>query len=340
MHKLSDPAIISDNQQFQKLSKERSDMTELAQVYTDYKATKKNIDENRKMVAHEKDPEMRQMAKEEIAPLEEKLKSLEEHLKILLLPKDPNDERNIFLEIRAGTGGDEAALFAAELFRMYTRFAETKRWKIEVVESSGTGKGGFKEIIAQIRGQKVYSLMKYESGVHRVQRVPETEQMGRVHTSAVTVAVLPEPDEVEAQIDKKDLRIDTYSAGGPGGQHVNKTQSAVRLTHIPSGLVVACMEERSQHKNMARAMKLLQARLFDLMLQKQQDEMAKTRKDMVKTGDRSEKIRTYNFPQNRITDHRLEQSWHNLEAIMNGAIGPMLESLRADEHQRLLEANQ
>ncbi len=328
MHKLSDPAIISDNQQFQKLSKEHSDMTELVDVYTEYKATKKNLEENREIIAHEKDPDIRQMAKEEVIPLEEKIKLFEERLKVLLLPQDPNDERNIFLEIRAGTGGDEAALFAADLFRMYSRYAETMRWQLEVIESSGSGKGGFKEIIAQIRGHKVYSKMKYESGVHRVQRVPETEQMGRVHTSAVTVAVLPEPDEVEVVIDKKDLRIDTFSAGGPGGQHVNKTQSAVRLTHLPSGLAVACQEERSQHKNMARAMKLLKARLFDKMLQEQQDEMAKTRKGMVGTGDRSEKIRTYNFPQNRLTDHRIGLTLYQLDKIMEGHLEDVVSPIR------------
>ncbi|MDP2599865.1 MAG: peptide chain release factor 1 [Deltaproteobacteria bacterium] len=328
MHKLSDPSVISDNQQFQKLSKERSDMSEIVETYTEYTSVKKHLEESCDLLKNEKDADIRQMAKEEIPGLEEKLKVLEEKIKILLLPTDPNDERNIFLEIRAGTGGDEAALFAAELFRMYSRYAETMRWQLEVIESSGSGKGGFKEIIAQIRGHKVYSKMKYESGVHRVQRVPETEQMGRVHTSAVTVAVLPEPDEVEVQIDRKDLRIDTYTAGGPGGQHVNKTQSAVRLTHIASGLVVACQEERSQHKNMARAMKLLKARLFDLMLQKQQDEMAKTRKGMVGTGDRSEKIRTYNFPQNRLTDHRIGLTLYQLDKIMEGHLEDVVSPIR------------
>ena len=326
--KLSDPKVISDNLLFQKLSKERSDLVEIVETYQKHKQIQKTHKENKNLLETESDPDIRQMAKEELPALEKQKEELEAKLKLLLLPKDPNDERDIFLEIRAGTGGDEAALFAADLFRMYSRYAETMRWRLEVIESSGSGKGGFKEIIAQIRGHKVYSKMKYESGVHRVQRVPETEQMGRVHTSAVTVAILPEPDEVEVQIDKKDLRIDTYSAGGPGGQHVNKTQSAVRLTHIPSGLVVACQEERSQHKNMARAMKLLQARLFDQMLQKQQDEIAKTRKDMVKTGDRSEKIRTYNFPQNRLTDHRIGLTLYQLDKIMEGHLEDVVSPIR------------
>ena len=326
--KVSDPRVIADNLLYQKLGKERSDLMDLVAAYQEYTKIDKELKSSKHLLDNEKDPDIKQMAKEEMPELENKLKGLEEKLKILLLPKDPNDDKNVFLEIRAGTGGDESALFAAELFRLYTRYAESQRWKIEVIESSATGIGGFKEIIAQVSGKSVYSDLKYESGVHRVQRVPLTEQQGRVHTSAVTVAVLPEPDEVEVQIDKKDLRIDTYSAGGPGGQHVNKTQSAVRLTHLASGLVVACQEERSQHKNMARAMKLLKAKLFDKMLQEQQDGMAKIRRGMVGTGDRSEKIRTYNFPQNRLTDHRIGLTLYQLDKIMEGRLEMVTAPLR------------
>lgn len=336
--KLSDPKVIGDNLLFQKLSKERAGLVELVETYQHYKLVQKELRQNKDLVEQEKHPEIRQMAKEEIPVLEKKIADLAEKLKFLLLPKDPNDDKNVFLEIRAGTGGDEAALFAAELFRMYSRFAESQRWKLEVVESSPIGIGGFKEIIVQVRGQNVYSLLKYESGVHRVQRVPKTEQQGRIHTSAVTVAVLPEPDEVEVQIDDKDLRIDTYSAGGPGGQHVNKTQSAVRITHIPSGIVVACQDERSQHKNKARAMKLLQVKLFDKMLRDQEAETAKTRKGMVGTGDRSEKIRTYNFPQNRLTDHRIGLTLYQLDKIMEGRLEEVITPIRTHFQTESLKA--
>ena len=323
---ISDPKVIANNAQYQKLGKERSDLEPLVITYLRYKEVKKQI-QDAKLMVDDKDAELKKMAKEEWAALEPDLTQLEERLKVLLLPKDPLDEKNIMLEIRAGTGGDEAALFAGDLFRMYTKYAEAKRWKFEILESSPTGLGGFKEVIAQIKGQNVYSELKYESGIHRVQRVPTTEQQGRVHTSAVTVAVLPEPEEVEVHIEPQDLRVDTYAAGGPGGQHVNKTESAVRLTHIPSGLVVVCQDERSQHKNKARAMKILQIRLYEKILGEQQKEQSDARKIMVGSGDRSEKIRTYNFPQNRLTDHRIGLTIYQLDKIIDGhledVIGPI-----------------
>lgn len=325
---LSDPQVIGNTNLFSKLSKERSDLQELVESYTQYKNIQKQVRENKEIQQSEKDSELKQMAKEELALLEPQIQMLEEKLKVLLLPKDPNDAKNVYLEIRAGTGGDEAALFAADLFRMYMKYAEQHRWKVEVVASSGIGIGGFKEIIAQVNGSKVYSQLKYESGIHRVQRVPKTEQQGRIHTSAVTVAVLPEPDELDLTIDEKELRIDTYSAGGPGGQHVNKTQSAIRITHLPTGLVVTCQDDRSQHKNKARAMKLLKVKLYDKMLQEQQNAMAKTRKGMVGSGDRSEKIRTYNFGQNRLTDHRINLTLYQLDKIMEGNLEEIISSLR------------
>lgn len=325
---LSDPAVIANQREFQKLSKERSDLVELVAAYNQYKKIQKNLKQNKELIEKEKDAELRELAKEELPALEKQSAELEEKLKILLLPKDPNDERNVYLEIRAGTGGDEAALFAADLFRMYSKYAESIGWKLEVVDSNATGLKGFKEIIAQVKGDKVYSLLKFESGIHRVQRVPETEQQGRIHTSAVTVAVLPEPDEVDVQINEDDLRIDTFSAGGPGGQHVNKTASAVRITHIPTGLVVSCRDERSQHKNKARAMKLLKVKLFDKRLQEQQSALAKTRKTMVGSGDRSEKIRTYNFPQNRLTDHRIGLTLYQLDRIIDGHLEEVITPLQ------------
>lgn len=325
---LSDPQVIANQKEFQKLSKERSDLVELVDTYTQYKEVQKNLRSNRELLEQEKEEAIRELAKEEIPDLEKQSREFEEKLKILLLPKDPNDERNVYLEIRAGTGGDEAALFAADLFRMYSKHAEAMGWKLEVVDSNATGLKGFKEIIAQIKGEKVYSQLKYESGIHRVQRVPDTEQQGRIHTSAVTVAILPEPEEVDVSIDEKDLRIDTFSAGGPGGQHVNKTESAVRITHLPTGLVVSCRDERSQHKNKARAMKVLKVRLFDKMLQEQQSALAKTRKGMIGSGDRSEKIRTYNFPQNRLTDHRIGLTLYQLDKIMEGHLEEVVTPLR------------
>jgi peptide chain release factor 1 len=270
---------------------------------------------------------MRAYADEELAKLEARIATVEEDLKVLLLPKDPNDEKNVVLEIRAGTGGDEATLFVAEVFRMYNRFAETQKWKVEVLSTSESGVGGLKEVIALIEGDRVYSRLKYESGVHRVQRVPATEQQGRVHTSAITVAVLPEAEEVDVKIEPKDLRIDTFCSSGPGGQSVNTTYSAVRITHIPTGTVVSCQDEKSQIKNREKGMRVLRSRLYEVEMQKQQEALAKERKQMVGTGDRSEKIRTYNFPQNRLTDHRIGFTIHQLEQVMDGKLQPIIDAL-------------
>jgi peptide chain release factor 1 len=281
------------------------------------------------MLADEKDPDMRAYAQEELTSLESRLAHTEEELKILLVPKDPNDEKDIILEIRAGTGGDEATLFAAEMFRMYTRYAEIQNWKVEVLSTSESSVGGLKEVIAMISGEKVYSRLKYESGVHRVQRVPATEQQGRVHTSAVTVAVLPEAEEVDVKIEAKDLRIDTFCSSGPGGQSVNTIYSAVRITHIPTGTVVSCQDEKSQIKNRDKGMRVLRSRLYEMEMQKQQDALAKERKTMVGSGDRSEKIRTYNFPQNRVTDHRIGFTVHQLQEFMDGKLQPLVEALSA-----------
>jgi peptide chain release factor 1 len=281
------------------------------------------------MLADEKDPEMLAYAREELDRLESRVATIEQDLKRLLLPKDPNDEKNVILEIRAGTGGDEATLFVAEMFRMYTRYAETQRWKVEVLSTSESSVGGLKEVIAIIEGKRVFSQLKYESGVHRVQRVPATEQQGRVHTSAVTVAVLPEAEDVDVKIEAKDLRIDTFCSSGPGGQSVNTTYSAVRITHIPTNTVVSCQDEKSQIKNREKGMRVLRARLYEMEMQKQQDALAKERKAMVGSGDRSEKIRTYNFPQNRVTDHRIGLTIHQLEQVMDGKLQPLFEALEA-----------
>ncbi len=324
--KLSDPDVIKDQKSFRQLAKEHSDLGEIVRTYDRYLQVQQEIVENRQMLG-DSDPEIRKLAKDELEALEKESEDLTERLKILLLPKDPNDEKNILLEIRAGTGGDEAALFAADLFRMYSRYAEKKGWKVEILSSHETGIGGFKEIIALISGDKVYSRLKYESGTHRVQRVPETETQGRIHTSAVTVAVLPEADDVDVEINPQDLRIDVYRASGAGGQHVNKTESAVRITHIPTGLVVQCQDERSQHKNKAKAMKVLAARLYELKQQEQQQQLSQERRSMVGTGDRSERIRTYNFPQGRVTDHRIGLTLYKLEDIMQGDIDEIIEAL-------------
>jgi peptide chain release factor 1 len=324
---LASPEIMNDSAKYQKTAKAHSDMTPVVEKYREYKDLKRGIGESKAVLADEKDPEMRAYAQEELDNLEPRLISVEQELKILLLPKDPNDEKDIILEIRAGTGGDEATLFAAEMFRMYTRYAETQGWKVEVLNTSESGVGGLKEVIAMISGNKVYSRLKYESGVHRVQRVPATEQQGRVHTSAVTVAVLPEAEDVDVKIEAKDLRIDTFCSSGPGGQSVNTTYSAVRITHIPTNTVVSCQDEKSQIKNREKGMRVLRSRLYEMEMQKQQDALAKERKTMVGSGDRSEKIRTYNFPQNRVTDHRIGLTIHQLEQVMDGKLQPLIEAL-------------
>ena len=326
-HALASPEVINDSAKYQKTAKAHSEIAPVVEKYREYKDLKKGIAESKAVLADEKDPEMRAYAQEELDKLETRVAAAEEELKVLLLPKDPNDEKDIILEIRAGTGGDEATLFAAEMFRMYSRYAEAQRWKVEVLSTSESGVGGLKEVIAMISGDRVYSRLKYESGVHRVQRVPQTEQQGRVHTSAVTVAVLPEAEEVDIKIDAKDLRIDTFCSSGPGGQSVNTTYSAVRITHIPTSTVVSCQDEKSQIKNRDKAMRVLRSRLYEMEMQKQQEALAKERKSMVGSGDRSEKIRTYNFPQNRVTDHRIGLTIHQLQDVMDGKLQPLVEAL-------------
>jgi peptide chain release factor 1 len=327
---LADPAVAADHQQYQKYSKERSDIEDVVNHYRGYQNTLKQIREAEEITGDKTaDPELRGMADTELKELRPQVEQLEQELRLMLVPKDPRDERNIFLEIRAGAGGDEAGLFAAELFRMYSRYAEKKRWKVTLLDMSVSGVGGAKEVIAQIQGKGVYSRLKYESGVHRVQRVPATEASGRIHTSTVTVAVLPEADDVDVQIEQKDLRIDTYCSSGPGGQSVNTTYSAVRITHIPTGEVVACQDERSQLKNRAKAMKILQSRLLEKEREKRDAEEALARKSQVGTGDRSEKIRTYNFPQSRVTDHRVGVSLYKIDAVMDGDIDEFIDALAA-----------
>ena len=324
---LASPDIMSDSAKFQKTAKAHSEISPMVERYREYKDLKKGIGESRAMLAEEKDPEMRAYAQEELDKLEARVTAVEAELKVLLLPKDPNDEKDVILEIRAGTGGDEATLFAAEMFRMYTRYAETQGWKVEVLSTSESSVGGLKEVIAIIEGKRVYSRLKYESGVHRVQRVPATEQQGRVHTSAVTVAVLPEAEDVDIKIEAKDLRIDTFCSSGPGGQSVNTTYSAVRITHLPTNTVVSCQDEKSQIKNREKGMRVLRSRLYEMEMQKQQDALAKERRAMVGSGDRSEKIRTYNFPQNRVSDHRIGLTLHQLQEVMDGKLQPLIEAL-------------
>jgi peptide chain release factor 1 len=324
---LSDPAVVSNRLEYQKYAKEHADLHDIVETYRRYENIKSQLGENQKLL-RENDEELRELIKEEIPELKKQLEDTEKKLKVLLLPKDPNDGRNIFLEIRAGTGGDEAGLFAADLFRMYARYAETVGWKVDVVSSNPSGGvGGFKEVVALIEGKGAFGRLKHESGVHRVQRVPATEAQGRIHTSAVTVAVLPEAEDVEIQIDPGDLKVDVYRSGGHGGQSVNTTDSAVRITHVPTGLVVICQDERSQLKNKAKALKVLKARLLDRMVAEQNARISETRKNQVGSGDRSERIRTYNFPQGRVTDHRIGLTLYNLENILDGDIQMIIDTL-------------
>jgi peptide chain release factor 1 len=330
---LSDPKATSDAARYRELTREYAGLRPLAEAYEQYEKIQNELKGNRELL---RDPELGEMAREEIPRLEARLKELEQELKVLLLPKDPNDEKNVFVEIRAGAGGDEAGLFAGDLFRMYSRYAEKRGWRVEIMDSNPTGVGGFKEIIAQVYGDRVYSDLKYEGGVHRVQRVPKTEASGRIHTSTVTVVVMPEADDVDIALEEKDLKVDVMRASGPGGQSVNTTDSAVRMTHIPTGMVVVCRDEKSQHKNKAKALKILKARLYDMELQKQMEARSSQRKSMVGMGDRSEKIRTYNFPQGRVTDHRIGLTLHQLDTILEGQLDELIDKLRSHYQAEVL----
>ncbi len=337
---LSDPKIIANQPEFQKYAREQSELSPVVSKYRDWKKVCRELEENQKILEEENDPELIAMAQEEAGQLKAKKEEDESQIKVLLLPKDPRDARNVIMEIRAGTGGDEAALFCADLFKMYSRLAESKKWKTDVLGSSLTGLGGFKEIIFSIQGKGAYSKLKYEAGTHRVQRVPETETQGRIHTSAVTVAVLPEVEEVEVKINPADLKVDVFRSSGPGGQSVNTTDSAVRLTHAPSGIVVTCQDEKSQHKNKDKAMKVLRARLYDEEQRKQNEEQARDRKMQIGSGDRSERIRTYNFPQERVTDHRISLTLHKLSSILEGDLNEIIEKLNIHFQSEALKSAQ
>ncbi len=335
---LSDPSIISNQEKYRELSKEHSELSIIVRNYDELLALEKGLVETRDIAETADDAELRQLAKQEAIELQEKVEKKEEDVKTLLIPKDPADSKDVILEIRSGTGGEEAALFAADLYRMYTRFADRRTWKVEMLDFNETGIGGFKEIVLGISGKEVYSNLKYESGVHRVQRVPVTESGGRIHTSAASVVVLPEVEDVEVAINPDDLRIDVYRAGGHGGQNVNKVETAIRITHNPTGIVVQCQDERSQFKNKQKAMKILRARLYDVMLQERNSQIAAKRKTMVGSGDRSDKIRTYNFPQNRVTDHRINYTIYDLHAVLDGGLDELLEQLKLAERGAHLEA--
>ena len=341
LEELINPYVVEDQARFRKLMKEQTDLTPIVEAYKEYKGAKQDVEDSLSLLEGENDEEMREMLKEELSSAKEKIAELEKRLKVLLLPKDPNDDKNVIVEIRAGAGGDEAALFAAEIYRMYAHYAESKRWKIEVMESDEIGIGGMKSITFMIKGQGAYSVMKYESGVHRVQRVPETESGGRIHTSTITVAVMPEAEEVDVQIDEKDIRIDVMRASGNGGQCVNTTDSAVRLTHYPTGIVVYSQTEKSQLQNKAKAFALLRAKLYDIECQKAHDAEAEARRSQIGTGDRSEKIRTYNFPQGRVTDHRIGLTLYKLDKIMNGDIQEIIDAcIAADQAAKLTKMNE
>lgn len=333
---LMNPSVMNDQNRYKNLRKEHSDLSDIVEKYLEYKATQKSIEESLAMLEEESDEEMRELAKEELNTCKQNLEKIEEELKILLLPKDPNDEKNVIVEIRGGAGGDEAALFAAELYRMYVMYAERKRWKIDMMNLNENGIGGFKEVIFMVIGKGVYSRMKYESGVHRVQRVPVTESGGRIHTSTATVAIMPEAEEVDVQIDLNDCKFDVFRSSGNGGQCVNTTDSAVRLTHIPTGIVISCQDEKSQLKNKDKALRVLRSKLYEMELEKAQSAEAEARKSQVGTGDRSEKIRTYNFPQGRVTDHRIKLTTHQIDEVMNGDLEEIIDSLiAADQAAKL-----
>ena len=341
LSELNEPGVANDPARFQKLMKEQSELQPIVDAYKEYKACQQTVEESLMMLDEESDEEMREMLKEELADAKSRIEELETELKILLLPKDPNDSKNVIVEIRAGAGGDEAALFAAEIYRMYVKYAESRRWKTELMSLNENGIGGFKEVTFMINGAGAYSRLKYESGVHRVQRVPETESGGRIHTSTITVAIMPEAEEIDFQLDLNDCKFDVFRASGNGGQCVNTTDSAVRLTHIPTGIVISCQDEKSQLKNRDKALRVLRSRLYDMELQKRHDEEAVARRSQVGTGDRSEKIRTYNFPQGRVTDHRIKLTLHRLDTILNGDLDEIIDSLiAADQTAKLAKMNQ
>lgn len=341
LEQLNDPAVINNQNNFRKLMKEQSDLAPIVEAYKEYKKAKEDIEDSLAILNEESDEEMKELAKEELNDAKERVAQMEQQLKILLLPKDANDDKNVVVEIRGGAGGDEAALFAAELYRMYCMYAETNKWKTEMISVNENGLGGFKEVVFMINGAGAYSKLKYESGVHRVQRIPVTESGGRIHTSTATVAIMPEAEEVDVEIDMNDCRFDVFRASGNGGQCVNTTDSAVRLTHIPSGIVISCQDEKSQLKNKDKALKVLRARLYELELQKKQDEESEARRSQIGTGDRSEKIRTYNFPQGRVTDHRIKFTSHRLDNVMNGDLSEIIDNcIAADQAAKLANMNE